>query len=258
MAKKKTDGSENRYALGRRIALGVILGLVIVVSLVGACTVFFRVESVQVEGNERYSLEQVLGTAAVEEGSNLILTPKEQIAQRIYEGLPYVENVKIQKRFPTTLRIVITEAQPAAVITAGEAGTKWIIDARGRALEQADESLALSYLQASGITFNEPTLGQTVTTEEGSQTQLDTLTSLLQALEDQGLLAKITEVSVASRTEVVMVYNGWLKVKILTTANFQRKLQALQDTVAIAEAEGWGRATLNMKGDSIIFSGGEW
>ena len=39
-----------------------------------------------------------MATADVEMGANMILTPGGQIAQRIYEALPYVDQVEVKKR----------------------------------------------------------------------------------------------------------------------------------------------------------------
>lgn len=126
--------------------------------MVAACTVFFRVEEVTVEGNERYSQEQILSVASVEMGANMILTPGEQIAQRIYRALPYVDHVEVQKRFPTTLKMVITESQPVAVITG--AASAWIVDAKGKLLEQADETQAQEYTKVTGLELLEPEAGR--------------------------------------------------------------------------------------------------
>ena len=71
MAKKE---KERRYRKRRGgIAYTILAVLLIAASVVAACTVFFRVEEVTVEGNERYSQEQILSVASVEMGANMIL-----------------------------------------------------------------------------------------------------------------------------------------------------------------------------------------
>ena len=229
MAKKE---KERRYRKRRGgIAYTILAVLLIAASVVAACTVFFRVEEVTVEGNERYSQEQILSVASVEMGANMILTPGEQIAQRIYRALPYVDHVEVQKRFPTTLKMVITESQPVAVITG--AASAWIVDAKGKLLEQADET-------------------QAQTTPE-NQAQLDGLTAMTTALASCGLMEGMTSIDVSSKTEIVMVYDGRLTVKVLNNVDFDRKLKALKQVIAVIGEEG--RGTINMKGqDKIIWS----
>lgn len=71
--------------------------------------------------------------------------------------LPYVDHVEVQKRFPTTLKMVITESQPVAVITG--AASAWIVDAKGKLLEQADETQAQEYTKVTGLELLEPEQG---------------------------------------------------------------------------------------------------
>ena len=229
MAKKE---KERRYRKRRGgIAYTILAVLLIAASVVAACTVFFRVEEVTVEGNERYSQEQILSVASVEMGANMILTPGEQIAQRIYRALPYVDHVEVQKRFPTTLKMVITESQPVAVITG--AASAWIVDAKGKLLE--------------------PEQGAQAQTTPENQAQLDGLTAMTTALASCGLMEGMTSIDVSSKTEIVMVYDGRLTVKVLNNVDFDRKLKALKQVIAVIGEEG--RGTINMKGqDKIIWS----
>ena len=133
---KQKKTKDARYSKRRKgLFFALLATLLIAVSVVGACTVFFQVETVTVTGNERYSEQQILDVASVEMGANMILTPSEQIAQRIYDGLPYIHEVQVHKRFPTTIRLEITECQPAAVITG--AASAWLVDANGKLLEAA-------------------------------------------------------------------------------------------------------------------------
>lgn len=249
MAKKE---KERRYRKRRGgIAYTILAVLLIAASVVAACTVFFRVEEVTVEGNERYSQEQILSVASVEMGANMILTPGEQIAQRIYRALPYVDHVEVQKRFPTTLKMVITESQPVAVITG--AASAWIVDAKGKLLEQADETQAQEYTKVTGLELLEPEQGAQAQTTPENQAQLDGLTAMTTALASCGLMEGMTSIDVSSKTEIVMVYDGRLTVKLLNNVDFDRKLKALKQVIAVIGEEG--RGTINMKGqDKIIWS----
>lgn len=114
MAKER---KETKYRKRRTsILCGILAVLVSAVAVVLACTVFFRVESVAVEGNERYSAEEILAAASIETGSNLPLTAGELIQDRVCTTLPYIESVKVEKHLPTRLVLVVKEAPPIAVV----------------------------------------------------------------------------------------------------------------------------------------------
>lgn len=249
MAKKE---KESNYHKRRRGGLYTVLATVLIVaSMVAACTVFFRVESVTVEGNQRYTPEEILSVAAVEMGANMILTPSERIAQDITSALPYVDKVQVQKRFPTTVNLKITESQPVAVLTG--AASAWVIDAKGKLLEPANEELSKKYPPVKGLELLEPMQGAPAQTTPENQKKLEGLVAFTKALQSCGLMEGVTSIDVSSNTEIVMVYEGRLTVKILNNVDFDRKLKALKQIIAVA-GEG-GRGTINMKGtDNIIWS----
>lgn len=256
MAKKeketKETTKETRYRKKRGgILYTVVAVILIAASVVAACTVFFQVETVTVEGNERYTQEEILSVASVEMGANMILTPGEQIAQRIYGELPYVDRVDVQKRFPTTLKLEITECQPVAVLTG--AASAWVIDAKGKLLEEADEAMAQEYATVTGLELLEPKQGELAKTTPENEKQLQNLTTFTQALVEYGMMDQVTSIDVSSRTEIVMVYDGRLTVKLLSSTDYDGKLRALKTIVAMAGEDG--RGTVNMKGkDRVIWS----
>ena len=250
MANKKKDV---QYHKGRAGLLYAILTVVLITaSVVAACTVFFRVESVVVEGNDRYSEEMVLTVAKVELGSNLVLMPKEQIAQRLQDELPYLDQVKIQKRLPTTLKIVVTETLPMAVVASGE--DLWVMDAKGKLLEKADEAMALEFIEVEGLEVVEPQQGAQAQAAPESTDQLEGLLALLQVIQKQGMTEDISSINVASKTEVTMMYAGRLKVKMLRNADFDRKVQILKEITAVLGEQAQG--TVDLKTERGIYSPG--
>lgn len=265
MAKKKKD----KEAKTRKGKAGLLYALVMIVlmaaSVVLACTVFFRVEEVEAVGNERYSTEQILTVASVEKGSNLILTPGEQIANRIYKNLPYVDQVKVQKRFPTTIRLLITESKPVAVLSGAaivtteegeeitaETGDLWIIDPNGKLLEKSDESLALQYISVTGLQVMDAQQGETAQPIPGTEKRMETLLALLQALEERGLSEQITAIDASLSTEISLVYDGRITGKLLSSSDLSRKLQIFEEIVALTGENEY--RTVNLKSDVVYDS----
>lgn len=251
-APKEKKTKDARYSKRRRGLLFAILATALIaLSIVGACTVFFQVETVTVTGNERYSEQQILDVASVEMGANMILTPSEQIAQRLYDGLPYLHEVQVHKRFPTTLRLEITECQPAAVITG--AASAWLVDANGKLLEAADETMQQEYPNVTGLELLEPKQGTQAATTDENQSKLKGLVALMQALTDGGLMDGVTAIDVSSGTEIQVVYDGRLTIKLLNNANFEKKMQPLRTVIAVAGDDA--RGIINMKeSDKIIWT----
>lgn len=295
------QAKETKYRKRRTsILYGILAVLVSAIAVVLACTVFFRVESIAVEGNERYSAEEILAAADIELGSNLPLTAGELLQDRICTTLPYIESVKVEKHLPTRLVLVVKEAPPIAVVaqeepvqelpapepedaeTAEDAdgqetpeeasaqpqdspepvqddeavqGGYWLLDAKARLLEPVDESGGAGYIRITGITAVEPEKGRTMQVLQGYEGQLEALIRLLQAVQERGLGEKVTEIDVSSPTEVVMLYDGRLRVTMLINADFSRKMVIFSQ---ISDLLGDGRrGTVNLKTTDAYFTPGE-
>ena len=95
----------------------VLSVLAICVAIIAALTLFFRVSTIQVSGQQRYTDEQVQEASGIQIGDNLFLLNKYDAAGRIVETLPYIEDTRINRKLPSTLVIEVTECgAPLAVV----------------------------------------------------------------------------------------------------------------------------------------------
>ena len=110
--------------------------LVICVAIIAALTLFFRVNQIEVTGQQRYTTEQGQEASEIQIGDNLILLNKYDAAGSIVETLPYVEDTRINRKLPSTLVIEVTECgTPVAVV---QDGYTWLISSRGKIVDQLD------------------------------------------------------------------------------------------------------------------------
>ena len=101
---------------------------VVIAAFLGALTMFFRIDMIVVEGNERYTEEQIIEAAGVQKEQNLVLLNKYKVKQSIFDTLPYVETVVINRKYPDALILTVTECSASAALT-GENGT-WLMRRR--------------------------------------------------------------------------------------------------------------------------------
>ena len=87
--------------------------LLIAGAVVAALTVFFKVQSITVSGNARYTSEEVVAASGIEIEDNLFLLNKYSAAQAIFEKLPYVEEATINRALPDTIVITVRECAAA-------------------------------------------------------------------------------------------------------------------------------------------------
>ena len=76
----------------------------------------------------------------MELGENLFQLNKFDMAHKVLTQLPYVDEITISRKLPDTLVLKVTESTPLAVLESG--GNWWLLDVRGKLLEQGDAALA--------------------------------------------------------------------------------------------------------------------
>jgi len=212
MAKDRKNKKIYRRRRGLRLLYLLLSFVLIVVALVTSCVFFFRVNEIKINGNTRYSNEQILTVADIKNNANLVLLPREAIATRITESCPYVNTVKIKSKFPTTIAIEIEECTPLACIRTD--GALWVVDAKGKLLEQVEESFASEFIRVEGLSLLTPQVGASAQVAEEDARKLFALCALLKGLQENDKQAEVTWIDMSKATDVEMDYMGRFTVRL--------------------------------------------
>ena len=98
---------------------GVISALLILAAVVGGCIVFFRVDTINVQGNSRYTQEEIVAASGIEQGDNMFLINKFQVIDQMISQLTYLDDVTIRRGLPSTLNVTVTECTVAGRCATG-------------------------------------------------------------------------------------------------------------------------------------------
>lgn len=230
MASRRSNKRKRRNR-GRFGFLYKVLSLIIILVVIAAgCVVFFRVEDITVTGVSRYTAQEIIDASGVEKGDNLFLVGSSRTAQKIYSTLPYVDEVNIRHALPDGLVINVTERTPAAVIQGDEGW--WIIDAKGKILEQVSKPEQVGVAEVSGLTALLPAVGTTLAVEDAESLKLESLMNLLSALEQRDILGEVSSIDLTSAAEISMVYDGRLTVKMRMSDDFMWQTRVLTESLA--------------------------
>lgn len=199
--------------------------LVICAVVVAALTLFFRVDTIEVTGTERYTAQEVIDASGVNTGDNLFLLNKYKVDQNIRAALPYVQELRINRSLPDTLVIQVQECgKPLAVIQDGSA---WLVSPQGKIVEQMEPAAAGDYAVIDGCELLAPSVGTplALATEYGGQQQ--SLLDLLAALEKAGLLDQVDAIHLGDLSVLRMDYAGRFVVELPYGADYDYKLRFL-------------------------------
>ena len=218
---------------GRRFGvLYKLLTLVVVcAAAVLALTLFFKVESVEVTGNSRYSAQEIQDACGVSLGDNLYLLSKPDMVQRLHQRLPYIDEVRITRSLPNTLRVQVTEF--TTVYAVEQEGTVWLLTSGGKIVETAAERGDVPLID--GCELLAPSLGGDVSFALELQNRQESLFALLTALESAELTGAVRAIHLGDPTVLSMDYTERFTVEMPYGADYPRLLRYL--TLVIEELE---------------------
>ena len=247
MARKKQKSRRGRSRLGK------VIQFLFVVALLGAmtvgATVFFQVEQVEVSGNARYTQEEIVACTGIKPGDNLFRMNKFAIQDHVKEEMPYIEDILIRRRLPSTITVAVTEWDAVAQVLPNEnwvapeveegetapvaTEVSWLISVGGKLLEQAPAEDAR--MKITGLTALDARDGIQISVPEEESGRLLSVVALMDELERREMLADVSVMWVGS-TSIVLEYLGRYDVKLPLEGDFSYKLESL--LAAVADQEG--------------------
>ena len=191
MRTKQSRTNQEARAAGkaRRVrssALGkLLIMLAVVAAIVFGVAIFFKVNTIEVQGNTVYSSEQIVEASQIQPGDNLLTVNKALAVGNIKAALPYVEDVSIARSLPDGIIIQVRESTISfAVMT--DTNTCWLIGPSGKALERIEPAAFNEYPHINGLLLSGPTMGQSVASP--TPTALAAALDVLSELDGTGLL----------------------------------------------------------------------
>ena len=246
MARRRKSNRRRRGSFGFLYKLLSVL--VICGAIVAALTLFFRVDTVVITGQQRYTEEEIREASGIAEGANLVLFNKYTAANNIVSALPYIEEISINRKLPDTLLIQVRECSiPLAVVQDGSA---WLVSASGKIVDQQEAAAAAEYAQIDGCELLAPSVGTRLALATEYTTQQSSLLSLLAALENRQELEHVDAIHLGDPTMQTMDYDGRFTIQLSYGADYDRKLRMLRQILDESGAiQDNMTGTFDMRGD---------
>ncbi len=226
---------------GRRLRPGFFIGLVLVVVavlVVLSLTVLFPVKSIEVEGETRYTPEEIVEVSALVTGENLLLTDTDTAAARILKQLPYIGEAEISRRLPGTLVVRVTEADPVYALETD--GQYLLLNEKNKVVDTSTQKQP-GLLLIRGMGLGNWEAGADIAFQDAAQASL--LTDLLTRLENAAL--PVTLVDMSDTVSLRFVLDNRILVEFGSSADLDKKLAHLSATYADIAAEETGTLDLS-------------
>lgn len=192
---------------GRFRALYQVLAvLTVLIAVTVGCIVFFRVNTMTVEGNSRYTQEEILEISGIQSGDYLVLMNKGQITKQIRQQLPYVEAVSIQRVLPDGVVIKVRES--AVAVAVQSSGQWWLVNSAGKLLEPVTSARADRCAKLTGVELLAPETGSFAVVSEEDSIHWAYALEFLTVLDERGDLSKLDSLECGSTGKFTAGYGG--------------------------------------------------
>lgn len=235
----------------KRFLLQLGTMVIVVLALLFAMSLFFKVEDVSVAGVSKYTEWDIFEASGIQKGDNLLTLSKARISSRIYERLPYVKSVRIGRKLPDTVLIEIEELDVTYAVET-DAGQWWLMRSDGVMLEGIKAEATGSHTRVMGIKIADPVTGEKAvavqpepseTLPDGStvpitvkaEEQLTAALTIMQNLETNGVLGEITGIDVSDLWDLQMWYGEGDRVRVLLGENTRLAEKITTMTTAFKE-----------------------
>lgn len=214
--------------IGYSLAIATVAAVAVILSL----TVFFKIETVAVTGDEIYNNEQIIQASGLQTGDSMFLFDKDSVEASIETVLPYVEIAEIKRSVTGTLTINITAAAASLSIDTGDGYI--LLNSSGKVLEDGVTVINddISVLRTSAV----------LSASSGSIIQLENEKDLETAVQikkyiDEYEISKISEIDVTDYSDIRLTYDNRIVLKIGVPSDLGDKIDFIKATLEKHEAE---------------------
>lgn len=238
-------GREKRRAAAsrkarRRKRLLLIFYLVTFLIAIGAAvvlsiTVLFRIDTIQVTGQSRYTEQEIVQMSGIEVGENLFLADTATAKQQIEEKLPYIGRAKVSRRLPAKILITVEEAEISGAVEYG--GGYAIVSPEGKVLE-ITSAIPEGYSLIEGLDLKSADLGKKIVYEDPEKQEM--FTELAQSLAEHGI-APITRMDLTNLYDIVVEYDGRITMEFGLPSDIDFKVRFAKTILSepdMADAQG--------------------
>ncbi|MBR4862952.1 MAG: FtsQ-type POTRA domain-containing protein [Oscillospiraceae bacterium] len=233
--------NRNRFFLHLASIVAVVLAVLFGISI------FFKVDTVTVSGNEKYTQWDVYEASGIQKGENLLTLSRSRYCSNIRTALPYVESVRIGIKLPGTVKIEVKELDVVYAVE-DENSAWWLMRADGGIVDAIGVAESATYTKIIGVQLSDAQVGQPAraavpvsdeTLPDGTPApvvqdtarQLEIAISILQSLESTGLIGDMASVDVTDTENIVLWYAERFQIELGDSTQLSKKLGLIKTAV---------------------------
>lgn len=228
--------------------------LLLVLALAGAFLLLrsrvFVLRQVNVQGNSRLSVEEVMHLAGLSYGESIFSVSERRIEQQL-SGEISVELFSCERVLPDAVTLVIREREALACVHCG--GEYLLIDETGYIMGRQESYPEGDLLLVSGMDAYVDRQGKHVESSVSGRRTI--MNQVIGALREKSMLSLASELNVANLDEVYLVSVSGVQVILGDTENLPDKLEWMRAVLAELTRKGVMRGVLDVStGKNAVYA----
>ncbi len=262
-----------RKALRRRRAIQRLTALAMLLCVIAAgiyltVTMLFKINTIEVRTADGvvseaggYSSEQILQALGVQKEENIFSFDPAAKAAALEKVFPMLEDIRVERDYPSTVVVRVTEAQPAYAMQTAKG---WLTLSAGLKILAADSAqpTGLPTLYGGEPVFSDPgeqlcfeketpadsstasesasdaASASAAVEEEAGDKRLEALSTLLTALDTAGMRGDVTRIEFADPEEMAFLYQDRISVRLGTLNELDYKLKLARHVLLNEDGKG--------------------
>lgn len=233
---KKAKRNRRRRRRSFNLVVSFVCFALVLAALVSAAVIFFKIGSIEVVGQTKYSSEDIISASKLKVGQSMFLFNKFASISNIFSACPYIDEIQMKRTLPDVIQIIVTPCVPVAIIDSE--GQYYIIDIKGKILENSATLPALECPTVEGAVLNSPEVGKYAVFSE--QETSKALFSVLNTAKNSDILIDISSIDITRVYDIKYEYLERFTVEIGTTDDLERKLKFVDAVIAALGANEKG------------------
>lgn len=231
----------------KKLILRLATVAAVVIALLVGFSIFFRVDTILVTGNEQYTRDGIIKASGIELGDSLLSFGKGKASAKIAEAMPYIKTVRIGIKLPGTVTIAIDEVDVVYSVQDSK-GQWWLVTCDAWIVEQVEASEASKHTLLKGIRLLNPEestpakvveLDPHATDENGEEApitvtnkeRLQTAKEIMTRLELNGILGECASVDVTDMDNIQLWYGTRYQVLLGDPGDMDDKIDTMSAIV---------------------------
>ena len=209
----------------RKFGLVLLVAAVLTVGTVLTVTLLFKTENFRIEGESRYTEQELCEAAGIVQGENMFSFKLKESEENIFKKLPYVESIKVRRRLPDTVVFFVETAREAFAV---KTENNWLVLSENLKILRLSGEAPAGAATVYGITAEKGEAGEYFECTDAEKKQ--TLNALLSCAANYNI-GNITEVNLEDIYNIWFVTDNRFKIIVGTTVEMDYKLRLVEKVI---------------------------